>query len=62
MAKPTHPSNELKGRILSGFTVLSLVSVPFVWRMPNILPLVLTGGFASSALYYKKVGYKPSKL
>ncbi len=62
MTKQTHPANELKGKILSGFTVLSLVSVPFVWRMPNILPLVLTGGFASSALYYRKVGYKPSKL
>jgi hypothetical protein len=62
MSKPIHQKRELKGILLSGFTVLSLVSVPFLWKMPNILPLALTGGLASSTLYYKKVGYSPSRL
>ena len=62
MIKQTHPTSDLKGNILSILTVLSLVSVPFVWKMPNILPLVSVGGLASSAFYYKKVGYIPTKL
>jgi hypothetical protein len=62
MPKQAHQANDFKGKILSGLTVLSLVSVPFVWRMPNILPLVSVGGLVSSSLYYRKVGYRPSKL
>lgn len=51
-----------KSTVLSGFTMLSLVGIPLAWRIPNLIPLVVAGGFTSSAIYYKRVGYIPSKL
>jgi hypothetical protein len=62
MSKPAPQRNDIKAATLSAFTVLSLLSIPVAWKMPNILPLVLSGGLASSMVYYKKVGYIPTKL
>lgn len=56
------PTQTLQSNALSVLTILSLISLPFVWRVPNILPLVATGGLVSSGIYYRKVGYLPSKL
>lgn len=59
--KNIHQYN-FKSTVLAGFTMLSLVGIPLAWRIPNLIPLVVAGGFTSSAIYYKKVGYIPSKL